>query len=724
MWTKILSNRAGQIALKSLFGFFILILIGAFVFTVLPVFAWTEPTAAPPGSNVAAPLNTSDTSQEKSGALTTDSSFTAYGAVAIGGESGSSWRGLSIGYIPNVDPGLTLTGGQNLLYGALMENSSATSTFELFQSFHEKSATDVFKVGFNGDLWTKGDITGATVTGSSLCIGSDCKTSWPTSGGTPGGSNTQIQFNDSSSFGGNSGLTYDKTNQILTATAANASGGVAPLIINTGASSTSAYISAQLNGTEKGEFGVGDLCGGGSANGATICSPKRIVQFGGAGVTDMTVTANKVGIGETSPGYQLDIKNSADTGTAEMRLNQNNATALWTGVAMARQSSEKWFVGMDNSTDALLFRRGGSTNDMTIGTGGTVTIAGNLNINGATYTWPAAQPSGTKYLSNDGNGALSWAAVSATPGGSDTYVQYNNSSAFGGDANFTYDKSGTVTVGTAIKTPQLNVTGGGPSGVAGSTFTDSGVQAAGINYTLPPAIVGGGYLTTTVGGVLTWSKTSLTAHNLLSATHTDTVAGSAVRGDIIVANSTPAWTKLAIGSSGQVLTNDGSNTKWSTPTLPVTSSPTSGKVMIGDGTNWVASTPTYPNASATSGKVIISDGTNFIASTPTYPNSATQGDIIYASGGNTYANLSDVAVGSFLVSGGVGANPKYLAPQSCTTSGSTNCTIAGVRSGCTPICGPGNSSTGSPLAKASVSLTVLTCTFAATGTNTCNCICP
>lgn len=34
-------------------------------------------------------------------------------------------------------------------------------------------------------------------------------------GGTPGGSTTQVQFNDGGAFGGDAGLTYDKTNNIL-----------------------------------------------------------------------------------------------------------------------------------------------------------------------------------------------------------------------------------------------------------------------------------------------------------------------------------------------------------------------------------------------------------------------------------------------------------------------------------------------------------------------------
>lgn len=42
---------------------------------------------------------------------------------------------------------------------------------------------------------------------------------WPVgsgSGGTPAGSNTQVQFNDGGSFGANSGFVYDKTNKIVT----------------------------------------------------------------------------------------------------------------------------------------------------------------------------------------------------------------------------------------------------------------------------------------------------------------------------------------------------------------------------------------------------------------------------------------------------------------------------------------------------------------------------
>jgi len=47
----------------------------------------------------------------------------------------------------------------------------------------------------------------------------------------------------------------------------------------------------------------------------------------------------------------------------------------------------------------------------------------------------------THVLTADGSGGTDWLAQSGggTPGGSDTYVQFNSSSSFGGDANFTFD---------------------------------------------------------------------------------------------------------------------------------------------------------------------------------------------------------------------------------------------------------------------------------------------
>jgi len=63
--------------------------------------------------------------------------------------------------------------------------------------------------------------------------------------------------------------------------------------------------------------------------------------------------------------------------------------------------------------------------------------------------------------------------------------------------------------------------------------------------------------------------TSVTAHNLLSATHGDTTASAVARGDLIVGTgATPKWDNLAIGTAGKVLYSNGTDALWSdTPTL-------------------------------------------------------------------------------------------------------------------------------------------------------------
>lgn len=65
-------------------------------------------------------------------------------------------------------------------------------------------------------------------------------------------------------------------------------------------------------------------------------------------------------------------------------------------------------------------------------------------------------PSASTYLRGDN----SWAAVpAATPGGSTTHVQYNNSGVFAGDSGFVYT-GGNVGIGTSSPTGKLNVHGG------------------------------------------------------------------------------------------------------------------------------------------------------------------------------------------------------------------------------------------------------------------------
>ena len=85
------------------------------------------------------------------------------------------------------------------------------------------------------------------------------------------------------------------------------------------------------------------------------------------------------------------------------------------------------------------------------------------------------------------------------------------------------------------------------------------------------------------GSTFTWTATSGGGGGTPSALldggtmHTDTTNSAATRGDVIIANSTPAWDDLAIGANGKVLHSDGTDPSWQfvaysevtgTPTIP------------------------------------------------------------------------------------------------------------------------------------------------------------
>lgn len=116
--------------------------------------------------------------------------------------------------------------------------------------------------------------------------------------------------------------------------------------------------------------------------------------------TYLSNTGDKVGIGTTAPSTKLEIYSTATTGDLILKLNQNSTTKLWTGLSINRANSEKWFLGMGNTNENLLFRRNASANDMVL------TTTGNLGI-GTSTVGSKAQVSG--------NMAIGYSASTAAP---------------------------------------------------------------------------------------------------------------------------------------------------------------------------------------------------------------------------------------------------------------------------------------------------------------------
>ncbi len=110
-------------------------------------------------------------------------------------------------------------------------------------------------------------------------------------------------------------------------------------------------------------------------------------------------------------------------------------------------------------------------------------------------------------------------------------------------------------------------------------------------------LAGSEAFTNKTGNISQWTNdtgylTSVTGHNLLSATHPDTTAASVVRGDVVTGQgASPTWKRLAKGTANQVLAMDGTATDvlWVTPasggvTSIATTSPISGGTITSTGT--------------------------------------------------------------------------------------------------------------------------------------------
>lgn len=171
----------------------------------------------------------------------------------------------------------------------------------------------------------------------------------------------------------------------------------------------------------------------------------------------------------------------------------------------------------------------------------------------------------SRYLSNTGtSNNPAWAQIDLTNGVTGTLPSEN-----GGTANAFFTISGPASSVKTFTFPNANATvltsntavtiaqggtGAAPgsddqilisdssSAATWSTVNDCTGTGKALTYTQSSNTIG---CNTISGGA---------AHALLDgSTHSDTAAGTVVRGDVIVGNSTPAWTRLAKGTANQVL---------------------------------------------------------------------------------------------------------------------------------------------------------------------------
>jgi len=118
---------------------------------------------------------------------------------------------------------------------------------------------------------------------------------WATLSGSPGGSNTQVQFNDSGAFGGDSGLTYNKTTDSLTLTG--------DLAVNGGDITTTLVGTASVFNSSATTLNIGGAAGTvnlGSSTGAVNVNNLSTTSTGTASVGNLSMNA---GYGSIAPVY-------------------------------------------------------------------------------------------------------------------------------------------------------------------------------------------------------------------------------------------------------------------------------------------------------------------------------------------------------------------------------------------------------------------------------------
>ena len=146
---------------------------------------------------------------------------------------------------------------------------------------------------------------------------------------------------------------------------------------------------------------------------------------------------------------------------------------------------------------------------------------------GDSVTW-ATTDKGWKIIyatANDGtNPDIAEISVGGLPGGSDTQIQFNDSGAFGGDANLVWNASTGLNIGTQKELRLQDASGSEYVGMkAASSTTD-------YTMTWPGAVAGGnGYvLKSTTGGVLSWAEADAggTSWQAVITTGTTATAGN------------------------------------------------------------------------------------------------------------------------------------------------------------------------------------------------------
>jgi hypothetical protein len=260
----------------------------------------------------------------------------------------------------------------------------------------------------------------------------------PTGGGggngSPGGSNTQVQFNNAGTFAGDAGFTYDQNTNILTVFQANATtfvGNLTGVASNATVANTVRYssqpnitsVGTLINLDVAGEVNAGSFSGDGG-NLSNLAAANLTGSVPLAAHVTSNAQPNITSVGNL---VTLEVAGTATAG------NLNSVNRISGGNLFIQGNAS--VVGNVSITTGNLIANGG------------VTFNGaNTNLGDVSYIHITGGFNG-QLLSTDGQGNLAWVnggggnGGGGTPGGPNTSVQFNYGGAFAGSAKLSYNNT-------------------------------------------------------------------------------------------------------------------------------------------------------------------------------------------------------------------------------------------------------------------------------------------
>lgn len=284
---------------------------------------------------------------------------------------------------------------------------------------------------YNGNVLSLGDVSQVSIAGGTngyvLQTDGTGNLSWTaqTGGGgngSPGGTNSQVQFNDSGTFGGDVGFTYNKTTNTLTVENINA----------TGKTDLGAVSNLTITGGTAGYYlrtdGTGNL---------TWSMP-------GAGGNGTPSGSNT----------QVQYNNEGEFGASSQFTFDQDTGILSIPIVSTNTISTTSVQAIGNITAGNIRSNAAANIAGNLRVSGNVNFSGAANINLGTISNVRISGGTNGYvLTTDGLGNLSWTSGgggggNGEPSGSNTQVQFNNNGLFGASPYFTFNNTtNTVQIG-------------------------------------------------------------------------------------------------------------------------------------------------------------------------------------------------------------------------------------------------------------------------------------